>query len=87
MPCYSLAGGGTVSLFEEEAMTLCVAKKVAHYLRNTRAVSALEYAILIGMIAVAISTALVAFSGNITTVVTAVGTKVQGASVDKGVPQ
>ena len=68
-------------------MTPSVAKKFARYLRNTRAVSALEYAILIGIIAVVISAAIVTLSGNITPVVTAVGTKVQGATIDKGVPQ
>ena len=39
-------------------------KKFARYLRNTRAVSALEYAILVGVIAVAIAAALGAFSGR-----------------------
>ena len=41
-------------------------KGFVRYLRNNRAVSALEYAILVGIIAVAISAALVTFSGNIT---------------------
>ena len=36
-------------------MTTCVAKKFARYLRNTRAVSALEYAILVGIAAVVAS--------------------------------
>ena len=40
-------------------------KKFARYLRNTRAVSALEYAILVGVIAVAIVAALQTFSGQI----------------------
>ena len=41
---------------KEEDMTTITryTKKFAHYLRNTRAVSALEYAILVGVIAVAI---------------------------------
>lgn len=51
-------------------------KGFARYLRNNRAVSALEYAILVGVIAVAISTALVAFGGNITTSLSAIGGKV-----------
>ena len=43
-------------------------KKFVRYLRNTKAVSALEYAILVGVIAVAISAvAVTAFSGNIKT--------------------
>ena len=37
-------------------------KKFAHYLRNNKAVSALEYAILVGIIAIAISAALVTFA-------------------------
>ena len=37
-------------------------KGFVRYLRNNRAVSALEYAILVGIIAVALSAAIVAFS-------------------------
>ena len=39
-------------------------KGFVRYLRTNRAVSALEYAILVGIIAVAISAALVTFSGK-----------------------
>ena len=60
-------------------------KKFVRYLRNNKAVSALEYAILIGIIAVAISAALVTFSTSVTDAVKAVGIKVKGATVDKGV--
>ena len=60
-------------------------KKFVRYLRNNKAVSALEYAILVGVIAIAISAAVLAFSGNLTTAINAVGTKVTGASVEKGV--
>ena len=59
-------------------------KKFAHYLRNTCGVSALEYAILIGVIAVAISTALAAFSTNIGTALTTIGGKVAATTTDKG---
>lgn len=55
------------------------------YLRNTRAVSALEYAILVGIIAVVISAALVTFSGNLTPVLKNVGDKVKAANVVSGV--
>ena len=51
-------------------------KKFVHYLRHNRAVSALEYAILVGAIAVAMGAALVTFSGNITAALTAIGTSV-----------
>ena len=40
-------------------------KEFAHYLRNNRAVSALEYAILVGAIAIAVVVGLNAFSTNI----------------------
>ena len=40
-------------------------KEFAHYLRNNRAVSALEYAILVGAIAIAVVVGLNAFSANI----------------------
>ena len=48
-------------------------KKFARYLRNTRAVSALEYAILVGVIAVAIAAALTTFSGNIEDAMNTIG--------------
>ena len=40
-------------------------KQFARYLRHTRAVSALEYAILVGAIAVAMATALASFGDGI----------------------
>ncbi len=54
-------------------------KKFAHYLRNNRAVSALEYAILVGVIATAIATALAAFGTSITTALTTLGNEVTEA--------
>ena len=57
-------------------------KKFAHYLRNTRAVSALEYAILIGVIAVAMSAALATFTDNLGTALTTIGTKISGMTMD-----
>ena len=53
-------------------------KKLARYLRSTRAVSALEYAILVGVIAVAIVAALNTFSGKIKTAMDTIGTQVGG---------
>ena len=55
-------------------------KKFVHYLRHNRAVSALEYAILVGAIAVAMGTALAAFSGNIGDALTKIGTAVSGTT-------
>ncbi len=65
-------------------MTTCTAKKFTHYLRDTRAVSALEYAILMGIIALTISAALVTFSGNITPVLSLIGGKVAATTVTGG---
>ena len=52
------------------------AKGFARYLRTNRAVSALEYAILVGLIAVAIAGALTAFSTDLKTSIEAIGDKV-----------
>jgi Flp pilus assembly pilin Flp len=46
------------------------------YLRNNRAVSALEYAILAGVITVGVAAALTAFSGSITEFIGNIGTEV-----------
>lgn len=40
-------------------------KEFVHYLRHTRAVSALEYAILVGAVAVAMAAAMTAFTGEL----------------------
>ena len=50
--------------------------RAALFIRESRAVSAIEYAILVGVIAVGIAAALATFSTNITTGITAVGTQV-----------
>ena len=51
-------------------------KGFVRYLRNNHAVSALEYAILVGVIAVAIVTAMNAFSDNIQTAINSIGDSV-----------
>ena len=56
-------------------------KGFVRYLRNNRAVSALEYAILVGVIAVAISAALVTFSESITKALETIGTEVKGTEI------
>ena len=56
------------------------------YVRDSRAVSALEYALLVGIIAVAVGGALLAFSGNITTAMNAIGTDIN-ATAGAGTPQ
>ena len=51
-------------------------RSVQGFLRAREGVSALEYAILVAVIAVAVGAALVAFSGSMTTGMNAVGSKV-----------
>ena len=58
-------------------------KGFVRYLRNNHAVSALEYAILVGIIAVALSAALVTFSGNIKTAIGTVGTAVSTSTLTR----
>ena len=53
-------------------------KGFVRYLRNNRAVSALEYAILVGIVAVAIATALGTFSETIETAMETIGDDVKG---------
>jgi len=55
------------------------AKEFIQYVRNNSAVSALEYAILVGVIVTAIGLALVNFSGNIENAMKKVGTQVEKA--------
>lgn len=50
--------------------------KAVGFMRSTRAVSALEYAILVGIVAVGLTGAIVAFSGNIEAALAAIGTEV-----------
>ena len=57
-------------------------KGFVRYLRNNRAVSALEYAMLVGIIAVALSAALITFSGTITARLTAISTSIANVGVN-----
>lgn len=52
------------------------------YVRDSRAVSALEYAILVGIIAVAVGLALNTFSGNVQTAIETIGTQVETAGTN-----
>ena len=78
MPCPSLAGGGAGC--REEAMTTCVAKKFVGYLRNTRAVSALEYAIVVGIAVVVVVAAYETFRSDIREAVTALARQLNGTN-------
>ena len=54
------------------------------FLRANEAVSALEYAILVGVIALAVGAALVAFSAEIVAGLTAIGDTVDGVDTATG---
>ena len=58
--------------------------RAVKYVRSTRAVSALEYALLVGVIATVIAAALVTFSGTIKTAITAIGSEVTEAQGEVG---
>ena len=52
-------------------------QRIRSFVRDTKAVSALEYAILVGVIAVAIAGAMFTFGGNLTKSIGAVGSDIQ----------
>ena len=56
-------------------------RRFCRFSRANEAVSALEYAMLVGVIAVALSAALVTFSGQIETALATVGAKVGGMTI------
>ena len=58
-----------------------ISRRFRRFVRANEAVSALEYAILVGVIAVAIGAALVTFSENITAALATIGTEVAGIEV------
>lgn len=64
-------------------MTTQYTKKFTRYLRNTKAVSALEYAILVGVIAVAIAAALATFGQSLSTGIGKIGDKVKAPEAGK----
>ena len=51
-----------------------ISRRFRRFAKANEAVSALEYAILVGVITIGVGAALVAFSGNIKTAIEAVGT-------------
>ena len=60
------------------------ARRFGRYIRNTRAVSAMEYAILVGVIAVAVGGALTIFGDQVSEAVDKVGKNVIATHADKG---
>ena len=61
-----------------------ISRRFRRFVRANEAVSALEYAILVGVIAVAISAALVTFSGTITAALAAIGVNVTATTAAGG---
>ena len=62
-----------------------VSRRFRRFVRAREAVSALEYAILVGVIAVGIAAALTTFSGNLTTAIEKIGksmTTIKSATPD-----
>ena len=57
-----------------------VLRLLRRFFRTGEAVSALEYAILVGIVAAVVAGALVAFSGNVTTAIDTLGTAVGALS-------
>ena len=62
----------------EKKKTKHISRRFHRFLRANEAVSALEYAILVGVIAVAIGAALLTFSASITTALGKIGTGISG---------
>ncbi len=56
------------------------------WVRDSKAVSALEYAILVGILAVAIAAALNTFSGDLDTAIEGIGNKVAGTGAAAQAP-
>jgi len=65
---------------EKTMKTKDVSRRLRRFARASEAVSALEYAILVGIIAVVLATAITTFSGNIKTAITNIGTSIQGTT-------
>ena len=61
-------------------------RRVRRFLRSDEAVSALEYALVVGVIATAVALAMVAFAAEIRTALTAIGNAVDGWNVTTGAP-
>ena len=57
-----------------------LARRFRRFLEATRAVSAIEYALLVGLVAVAVGAAIVTFSDDLQTTITNIGDQV--ATID-----
>lgn len=61
-------------------MKSLVARRFRRFLEATRGVSAIEYALLVGLVAVAVGAAIVTFSDDLQTTITNIGDQV--ATID-----
>ena len=62
-------------------MKKLVSRRFRRFLMATRGVSAIEYALLVGVVAVAIGAALVTFSDDVQTAITGIGDQVENIGV------
>ena len=62
-------------------MKKLVSRRFRRFLKATRGVSAIEYALLVGLVAVAIGAAIVTFSGDVQTAITGIGDQVSSITV------
>ena len=68
----------------EAKQTKHLSRRFRRFLRANEAVSALEYAILVGVIATVIAAAMVTFGGKIDAALTAIGAEVTEATAEVG---
>ena len=64
-----------------------LSRRIRRFLRASEAVSALEYALLIGAVTVAIGAAIATFSDTVSTVIENIGTRVTNTTNTVGTPQ
>ena len=60
-----------------------ISRRLRRFVRTNEAVSALEYALLVGVVAIALGAALVTFTGNIETALTTIGDTIKGQTIGK----
>ena len=60
-----------------------ISRRLRRFVRTNEAVSALEYALLVGVVAIALGAALVTFTGNIETALKTIGDTIKGQTIGK----
>ena len=58
-----------------------IPRRIRRFLKADQAVSTLEYAMMVGLIATAVGAAIVTFSGDVQTAITNIGNTVSGVNV------